>query len=174
MAGMSSADGIVDESPASPTMVEVIVPKSEIAAIPVYSISDSDEDRANAFMRNMSEDLRQIQNAQQSAAPNDEYNPDEPEIMEANQAAVVDISGLEKGPSIQVMFMNTDIGRKYRHDIEEFFHTLMTAENLNKNPEPLPRIQRRPNLNLTQEEQETGTIQETTLIGSISVSITVY
>ena len=164
---MATVGDDIDESPASPMMSEDAGGGSNAPAIPVYSITDSDEDRANTFMQNMSESLMHKQAKQPTEA---EYNPDEPEIIAPPAPPAHHTTDQEKGPSIQVLFMNTDIGRKYRHDIEEFFHTLMTAENLIKNPEPLPRIQRRPNLKLCDEELEQGVVKETTVIGSISVS----
>lgn len=167
---MEAVEDSIDESPASP-MNEKVGDSEYTPAIPVYSISDSDTERATSFMQNMSHSLMQTGSEQ---SPADEYNPEEPDIIAPLDPDPSNSPEQEKGPSIQVLFMNTDIGRKYRHDIEEFFHTLMTAENLIKNPEPLPRIQRRPNLNLTDEELKNDVVHETTVVGAISVSFSIF
>ena len=141
------------------------------AMIPVYSVSDSDEERASALMRDMSASLQASVKAEQPT-PSGSQDPD---IMITESVPVVDLSdeaSSGEAPSVQVMFMNTDIGRKYRHDIEEFFHTLMTADSLSKNKEPLPRIQRRPNLKPPKGEvSDSGVVAESTVIGAISVRI---
>ncbi|KAF6025427.1 ZCCHC8 [Bugula neritina] len=144
------------------------------AVIPVYSISDSDEERANAFMKNMSHSLLTEANTSQPAAEllkNSEVleaqntNVDS-EIMEADDFNIPSACGQpkEEKPAVTITFMNTDFARKYRHDIEEFFHTLMTAESLSKNHDPLPTIQKRANL-------KGRVLDESTVIGSISVCV---
>lgn len=162
----------VNDSPASPTMNSSC--RSKATEIPVYSVSDSDEERANALLRNLSQGLHNsIRQDDVTAGPSQE-----PDIIVDNPIQVVDLSDdkpTEDTPSVQVMFMNTDIGRKYRHDIEEFFHTLMTTESLSKDRERLPKIQRRPNLKCGDvEDGELTTVTETTVIGSISVRLMFY
>lgn len=159
------------ESPSSSGMGDNLQTYSaDEAVIPVYSVSDSDEDRANALMRNMSQSLSTSHEVKREA-----HSAQQPDIIETDGAfEVVDISSDQMAtetPSIKVSFMNTDIGRKYRHDIEEFFHTLMTTENLSKDRQPLPKVQSRPNLKTAEGgDSDSGVVDATTVIGSISVS----
>lgn len=155
---MSNSAAASYDSPSSPSMAEECLPSTSNApVIPCYTIPDSDEDRAQALLNSLSHNIMS----------NEAGSTDDPIVMsDGDQDQEPRLKSLEPDtPSVKVLFMNTDIGRKYRHEIEKFFHTLMTTENLMRNPEPLPKIQPRPNLNL----EEGAEINATTVVGTIEV-----
>lgn len=160
------------ESPSSPVLIDEGPSTSNAApAIPVYSVSDSDEDRANAFMKDISNTLLQDDASKNKLKQQLSMDVDSDVVQIIDLSASNEYLTADETPSVQVTFMNTEIGRKYRHDIESFLHTLMVTEHLSKDREPLPKIQPRPNLNLEDEdESKKGVIQPTTVIGTISVS----
>jgi len=137
------------ETPDSPTEVERIIPKQG-TVIPCIAISDSDDDKSVINT-----------GSKQKTGSN---------------IPIVDITETNIEPEtacVRVLFMNTDVGRKYRHEIEKFFQSLMKAESLSKS-EPLPKIQPRPNLKCSDENGENmspAAREQAMIIGSMEVSL---
>lgn len=157
------------DAPASPCNESDRVAQERPTEVPTYTISD-DENRADMLLKDVSANF----DAKPDRLPSNEQgnNQGRSNISSSYNPPVFDISSTDEisstleTPSIQVMFMNTDVGRKYRHEIENFFKTLMTAESMKRDKDPLPRIQPRPNLKLDADETE---ISATTVIGNIEV-----
>lgn len=156
------------ESPASPCDENDRIGQKKPTEVQCFTISD-DESRADSLLRNISANIGINSDSFASGSQggsHDNHNVQSPPIPIIDISTAHEMSSVAEIPSIQVMFMNTSIGRKYRHEIENFFKTLMTAEGMKKNEDPLPRIQPRANLQLNVDGNE---VPPTTVIGNIEI-----
>lgn len=160
-----------------------LIDDSTAIPVPCYTISndDADAERARSLLQNIATQFQEPSlipikaiecddcvpiNVNNTSGSGSNSSSTTTTRMTATSTAT-DVIVVDETPSLRITYYNTDIGRKYRHEIEKFFHTLMTTENISKSHERLPSLQPRPNLSLS----EHGTLTSTTVIGEMEASI---